>query len=1344
VQKPIPFPIGGLSDDGPFSEQPPNTTPDAQNVRAIDSPTGRTRGSVRSGITEVSSTPVNGNNVGPKRMVQVTFDSRKSEYTGIGPTSANETSPARQPASPVYNLAVDKQGNRYTIDGKANLIKYTSSNEAVWSFAVPVLDTAHLCRAIAVDDNGLIFVGVSANGRVEDARIFALQQLPDESVEVLWTQDAGGFVETLSVYRSRLIALVNNTTTWESWVVAYDGAQTVEPSEAWRSVAAYPSNGMWVDPKRGRIAVCANGNATRGYLPEMATTSHSKVTTDWTPRDVANYERRIWAWYRAEDLADALEDGAEVTVWPDRSGNGRHLYLPASVTAPTFVRRSMGRKAAVRFASGQYLKSAMNGALTRGFATEQSTVVPAYKHESGTTGYTGNTQFAMFVLGRTDPSAVDPSAGTLKGMCFFRQKGDNAATAAASYSHHLILNLNTAALTLNACAYSANQLRYAYTVDATTNHPVLVNASGTTVGTVLQGSWSSGLATTNAFLSTLVVNFGQTQAAGDHPSVLRVNGTEIDTFSMGTAAPLNFLSGSTGASEVGSVPITSTTVDPFRGTISEIIVFGPDPTNTVGNFRPLSYPWTAGYAGGIPDATGDSDLERVEGYLVHDHGCSEILPAGHAFSLSKGPPNKLGITSHSLPWLLNSAGQSLARWSPAGELEWVLTSYDAYRAFAEQSVGGLGFGVSGDSDGNLYTIGPIKIYAPGANNDYSAIRKIIDNGGSATFSAPTTTPLTFSATKASTTGAWNKTHSDLVENTVAPEPTMLAEYAYRKLGTDKHDVTYYPWDGTAGSQFVDVAVVAYDKTGGNGFTNSRAITGAAGLTLSGNPNCYVAIPDPNVPEYEIDKTTGNRVLTGSEQNALPRAEFLYVGVSGTTPVRKVAFVTVGQKTGSPRELQVLTVCGGAVKKGTATISAPAGFGTLAQPELSSTAEWIDAAVAFARVYFTDRNTYREYDPKTDVVKEYKATKGRIPPRCSFLTFWRGRMVAARAADDGHLWHMSKQGDVYDWDTDPAVISSVQAVSGSSSGRIGACPDIINGVVSVNDDVLLILCDHSTWQLTGDPQAGGEFDLISDVVGGAFGRGQVLDPEGRVYWFGSRGGVYRKAPFGPIERISVRSIERRLQNVDLSTVTIGMEWDYEDEGLRIFQFRYSPNGAVQTHWFWDAKNGGWWEDKYGLTNYRIQPTATLVSDGDGTSDRVLLYGCEDGFIRKVDRTSKKDGTTASFQSPVSQPVPIAAHVVIGPLWAAEEGQEGRITSVTAEMSSTQGEAIIELFTSDVSDNRGSAKAEFTAGPGRSPKAMIRARGAYAWLKLRSADHLNRWALEHLELEVYPAGRKRVSP
>ena len=122
-------------------------------------------------------------------MAQVTFDSRKSEYTGIGPTSANETSPSRQPASPVYNLAVDKQGNRYTIDGKANVIKYTSSNEAVWSFAVPVLDTAHLCRAIAVDDNGLIFVGVSANGRVEDARIFALQQLPDESVEVLWTQD---------------------------------------------------------------------------------------------------------------------------------------------------------------------------------------------------------------------------------------------------------------------------------------------------------------------------------------------------------------------------------------------------------------------------------------------------------------------------------------------------------------------------------------------------------------------------------------------------------------------------------------------------------------------------------------------------------------------------------------------------------------------------------------------------------------------------------------------------------------------------------------------------------------------------------------------------------------------------------------------------------------------------------------------------------------------------------------------------------------------------------------------------------------------------------------------------
>lgn len=1330
----LPTPFRGVARSAAFTEQPPETVPDALNVRVRDMTVKRDRRCVRSGLTRLSSSTVNGADVPIKRSVQVVYDSRKVSYTGLTPDSTSDEVKFALPLKkPCPAGAIDAQSNVYVFDGNSTVVKYNATGERQWSYALPVADTAHVCRAIDVDGFGIVYAGTSSGGRDDKGRLWALIQKEDNSVEILWTVETEAYVEQCKVYKARLWALLNQPSTGQSWIVAYDGKESPRPVEGARKVATSGANALWFSPT-GNIWVAAEATpltsvpaqTLRAYDPRGAL--GGRIVEDWKLSDLTDIDTRIWAEYDPQTLLDAgIENGGDVEIWEDSGGHGRDLLKKSGAGAPTLIRNSLGRLPAVMFGGdtvspAPVLVSGTNASTAAGFSDNQSTMLPAYEEGSKVNGYTDNAQTVLFMLVRPERNLI----GGL-GMGFFKQPMNSAV---ANSAHFLAFNIdsNGAGGSLTAGTATAGRVRY----QAGTLAAGPVANGGGTGNAVSAGSWSVNAA--GCVLITLVLNHGTTNVNTDHPSQFRLNGAVVDEFNLYNAGAA-LLAGTFSATEIGSIDFgVPATYAPFRGTVHYMAVLNRRTSNT--NNAPIAYPFTqnSGTASFAPDTSGDSELERIEGWIAHRFGVAFILNAAHPFTDSKGTPNKLGITSHSLPWLLQQNFQVLSKYSPSGELKAVLTTYAAYRAFAAQSVSGIGFGGVCDSDGNAYTMGPHTLSATGApSNDYTQLRKIIDNGDSLTFIAATAGANANSATPSSTSGAWSKTYNDYTEQTGVANLDILAGYHYPRVGVDKQDVVYFPWSATTGS-FSGVALIAYDKTGGQGLTNQRAITGNNGLGLAFGQNGYAALADPNVPTFDATS------LSGSGQNAKLRAEFVWMltdlgtggGVTNET-VHKVRLITPGRTTGSPRTLVAVHVAGGAWKKGLATITSPATPGS----GFASNADFIDLAVAFGQVFGTDGLTYQYYNPKTDVGAEYKATKGRIPPRCKFFTFWRGRMVAGRSADDGHVYHMSRQGDVFDWDVDaPTFNLPTQAVDGTSQGRIGRCPDIINGIIDVNDDVLLLPCDHSIWRLTGDPQEGGRFDQVTDVIGGTFGRGYVKDPAGNVYLFATRGDVLMIPPQGYPVLIS-GDISADLRTIDFSSYHVGMEWDYEDEGLRLFVLPFGQGGTVVTHWFWDAKNRGWWPDQYGKTGQRIQPTSTVVIDGDAQSDRMLVYGCEDGFLRKVDKTSKADDATAAGAA-----VPINSYMVQGPVWT-HEGRQGRITEVTAEMSSVQGFATVDLFAADTADAMGLAKASFTAGAGRNPARHVRAKGSYAWLKIRATSPTNRWAIERLAFKAAPAGRSRVT-
>lgn len=487
--------------------------------------------------------------------------------------------------------------------------------------------------------------------------------------------------------------------------------------------------------------------------------------------------------------------------------------------------------------------------------------------------------------------------------------------------------------------------------------------------------------------------------------------------------------------------------------------------------------------------------------------------------------------------------------------------------------------------------------------------------------------------------------------------------------------------------------------------------------------CGVGLPPTN-PDYQDASITRPEYIICLSVGAVP-------GVSGTGIVAiKSQLVASTLVSGSPRTITYVGVADGNVYSFDSTSASIPTEGTGA---LSTAAQFIDSAVFRDEVFFTDGTTYRVYRPREDRVYEWTAeTDGLMPRDCRLVAQWRNRLVLARDSEDPYNWYMSAVDDPYNWNYYPSVVTSTQAVAGNSADLGGPMPDIVNALIPYNDDLLLVGGDSSIYRITGDPMAGGYLDLISDQTGVAFGKAWAKDPYGAVYFFGTKGSVYRMTPSGKMEDLGA-GIPDDLEDVDLSTYAVRLIWDYEMDGLRVLITPYGSGGTLLTHYFWERTLGAWWKDQYGTSvNTNRQPFSVATFDGDDPDDRVTVFGCEDGYVRKCDLTAVNDDQVA-----------IDSYVVMGPMIYGDEATEVRFTRLLPVLSRSSGGCEFYSYVSDQPDAIPSvARRSGTLLPGRSNGKDIRSKGYSFWLRLRNARLSERWGVESLTVQGYKAGRLRA--
>ena len=383
---PIPFPQNGVSDTFSYEAQPPGTTVDALNVRAVDGVTGRVRGAQREGLDRVTPNALGGSKV--QALTTVTYDGRQVTFENGSTSTPNDlttwskslNASASGEGSGVKAIAIDVSGNVYTISGNALLIKYNSSGAKQWEFDLPVKVANHVVRALTVDEYGGIYVGVSEGTTAQE---FAwIRRYVEDAEGVLstqWSLAPGAYVERLVVRNDKIYAALNYNDAGKSQVVAYEFIYTSSPSIARAWYVPYPVNDFSVTD--GNEVVTAHGQTdtvfdssgsyvsglpgNRSFDPRSTPeTSHvvEPSAMRWDPTKLDNWEARKWVWLSGDTIKqqqgyETIRDGEDVNLWQDLLGAGEVVLskgLDSTDIAPKYISSGLAGRPGVHFKGDNY------------------------------------------------------------------------------------------------------------------------------------------------------------------------------------------------------------------------------------------------------------------------------------------------------------------------------------------------------------------------------------------------------------------------------------------------------------------------------------------------------------------------------------------------------------------------------------------------------------------------------------------------------------------------------------------------------------------------------------------------------------------------------------------------------------------------------------------------------------------------------------------------------------------------------------------------------------------------------------------------------------------------------
>jgi hypothetical protein len=272
--------------------------------------------------------------------------------------------------------------------------------------------------------------------------------------------------------------------------------------------------------------------------------------------------------------------------------------------------------------------------------------------------------------------------------------------------------------------------------------------------------------------------------------------------------------------------------------------------------------------------------------------------------------------------------------------------------------------------------------------------------------------------------------------------------------------------------------------------------------------------------------------------------------------------------------------------------------------------------------------------------------------------------------------------------------------------------------------MIIGMDSSIALMAGDPAAGGSIDVISNETGIAW-NAWTLDPNNMLYFMGVDG-IYR-LPRGSStpESITANRLDDTFATIDLTQNRVILTWDFLRRGLQVMIANIAT-GEINTSLFYEARTDGWFPDAYPAT---YGPDTMLGYDTEAGNEKALLFGCRDGYIRKLDPDAIDDDGIA-----------ITSNIRFLPI-GTRRGTDSRLQGLDIILAEGSGDVRLKVYTGQTAEQCAittEVRWSRVLKAGRNNLTLPRLAGAWLQIEFTSTA---RWGLESVFGVYEETGRTR---
>ncbi len=260
------------------------------------------------------------------------------------------------------------------------------------------------------------------------------------------------------------------------------------------------------------------------------------------------------------------------------------------------------------------------------------------------------------------------------------------------------------------------------------------------------------------------------------------------------------------------------------------------------------------------------------------------------------------------------------------------------------------------------------------------------------------------------------------------------------------------------------------------------------------------------------------------------------------------------------------------------------------------------------------------------------TDGTFPDGGSNVMALCWGRVFMNSIQNPHQWFATRINDPLDL---LLVVDDVASAQNSqATKKAGLVGDQLIAMIPYKGNTMVFGCLNNMFVMRADPAKGGFFTTLSDTTGIFSDTAYCWDDKNNLYWIGSDG-IYGLTAAAIIEgqpptNLTKEHLPKLISTLGLNRRTdrVVMKYDKDRYGIMV---SVSQNDGVWDAIFWlDLRTGGLFPEEYHEDHI---PTALFYFDSRVKSQRTLLAGCNDGYIRKWDETEKSDDGDTAIESEV---------------------------------------------------------------------------------------------------------------